>query len=389
MKKGIVLEVHDDYVTMLTPEGEFLKSRKQKTQVGIGEEVIFFPLHTSREMKKRGLATFFKLRWAIVTVLTAAILLFSFYPKYMNNQVYAYVSLDVNPSIELSLNKKMQVVSIVGYNEEGKKLVKNLQNWENEGLMNVSTQILDIIRQQGYLTSGSEVIIASVLSNSDNLAWKKKIQTEILSISQTIQIDDISVTMIETTSEKRGEAIKLGISPGEFVQKEKNIELVDSDNTSKQDEKSTETQGSNVNGSQNVIKNQDLNKASNNGIVENKKARDRQTERNKNFDHLTKEQKEKYKQEKEKRKEHREQKREEWKKNPDKMKKEWKEKNGDQKHDNKEWKERKGDRKPENKEWKERKDDRKQDNKKQNERREHNSNNNKHERKDREHRKNN
>ena len=241
MKKGIVLEVHDDYVTMLTPDGEFLKSRKQRGQLDIGEETIFFPLHMGAEEKGK-LASFFKMKWAIVTLLTATVLILSFYPKYINNQVYAYVSLDVNPSLELGLNKNMKVISIDAFNDEGKLLLPRLGKWKNEDLSKVSSDIMQLIRQDGYLKSSANVVIASVLTDSENLVWKKKIQNELSSISENIQEDNVIVTTIETTNEKRDEAIKQGISPGKFVQNERKMELVDTDDTSKATEESAELQ---------------------------------------------------------------------------------------------------------------------------------------------------
>ncbi|WP_223700592.1 anti-sigma factor domain-containing protein [Sutcliffiella deserti] len=232
MKKGIVLEVHDDYVTMLTPDGEFLRSRKQKGEVGIGEEIIFFPMHRSTESSKKRRFSLFKIRWAIVTLLTATILLFTLYPKYINNQVYAYISLDVNPSLELSINKHFRVLSIDAYNEEGKRLLGDLKDWENEEIAHVSSMIMGLIREEGYLNNGGEVIIASVLSESDNLIWKNKIQNEIIAISKTIQVENINVTTIETTNEKRGEALRQGVTPGKFIQNERSTELVEKDDTS-------------------------------------------------------------------------------------------------------------------------------------------------------------
>jgi len=46
-------------------------------------------------------------------------------------------------------------------------------------------------------------------------------------------VENVSVTTIETTSEKRDEAIKQGVSPGTYVQNERKTELVDSEDTSK------------------------------------------------------------------------------------------------------------------------------------------------------------
>ncbi|WP_339149750.1 MULTISPECIES: anti-sigma factor domain-containing protein [unclassified Sutcliffiella] len=232
MKKGIVLEVHDEHVTILTPEGEFLKSRKQKGQVDLGEEIVFFPLHRAEKERKGKLSSIFRAKWAVISVLTAIILAFSLYPKYTSNQVYAYVSVDVNPSVELGVNKDMKVISIEAYNEEGKDIIKQLVEWENKDLTKVSSQMFDIFREKGYLTENSEVLIASVLTHEKNEGWNSLMQSKITSISEKIQQDKVSITTLETTTQERSDAIKEGLSPGKYIQKEQKTDLVDSEDTS-------------------------------------------------------------------------------------------------------------------------------------------------------------
>ncbi|ART75918.1 hypothetical protein B4U37_07690 [Sutcliffiella horikoshii] len=233
MKKGIVLEVHDEHVTILTPEGEFLKSRKQKGQVALGEEIVFFPLHRAETAKKGKWASAFRGKWAIISVMTAIILALTLYPRYSSNQVYAYVSVDVNPSIELGINKDMKVISLDAYNKEGEDILKQLKNWENEDITSVSSKIFDIFRQKGFLNENSEVLIASVLANETNSGWKTLMQNKITTISEKVQQDKVSITTLETTIEERSDALKEGISPGKYIQKEQETELVESEDTSK------------------------------------------------------------------------------------------------------------------------------------------------------------
>lgn len=232
MKKGIVLEVHDEHVTILTPEGEFLKSRKQKGQIDLGEEIVFFPLHRAEKERKWELSSIFRAKWAVISVLTAIILAFSLYPKFASNQVYAYISVDVNPSVELGVNKDMKVISIEAYNEEGKDIIKQLVEWENKDLTKVSSQMFDIFREKGYLTENSEVLIASVLTHEKNEGWNSLMQSKITSISEKIQQDKVSITTLETTTQERSDAIKEGLSPGKYIQKEQKTDLVDSEDTS-------------------------------------------------------------------------------------------------------------------------------------------------------------
>jgi len=233
VKKGIVLEVHDEHVTILTPEGEFLKSRKQKGQVHLGEEIVFFPLHRAESAKKGRLALDLRGKWAIISVMTAIILAFTLYPRYTSNQVYAYVSVDVNPSIELGINKDMKVISMDAYNEDGESIIKQMKDWEKQDITSVSSQIFDIFRQKGFLTENSEVLIASVLSNDTNSGWKTLMQNKITTISEKVQQDKVSITTLETTIKERADALKEGMSPGKYIQKEQKTELVESEDTSK------------------------------------------------------------------------------------------------------------------------------------------------------------
>ncbi|MFC0273536.1 anti-sigma factor domain-containing protein [Metabacillus herbersteinensis] len=43
MKRGVVVEENDDFVTLLTPDGQFLKTRNKKGEYVLGEEITFFP----------------------------------------------------------------------------------------------------------------------------------------------------------------------------------------------------------------------------------------------------------------------------------------------------------------------------------------------------------
>ncbi|MBK5445664.1 anti-sigma factor domain-containing protein [Peribacillus sp. TH24] len=43
MKKGVILSINKRFVTLLTPEGEFLKTKRQERTYEVGEEITFSP----------------------------------------------------------------------------------------------------------------------------------------------------------------------------------------------------------------------------------------------------------------------------------------------------------------------------------------------------------
>lgn len=42
MKKGIIMEMDDSYLTLLTPDGEFCRAHKQDLPYTVGDEIHFF-----------------------------------------------------------------------------------------------------------------------------------------------------------------------------------------------------------------------------------------------------------------------------------------------------------------------------------------------------------
>lgn len=77
----------------------------------------------------------------------------------------SYISIDVNPSIELALNRFDRVVSVTAYNTEGKEVIKNLplkgKIYTSAIDTIVESEIMNI-----YLTEESELIFTIAAENS-------------------------------------------------------------------------------------------------------------------------------------------------------------------------------------------------------------------------------
>ncbi|MDV2888449.1 SigI regulator RsgI, partial [Alkalihalophilus pseudofirmus] len=60
---------------------------------------------------------FFRAKPVLLTTLVIIIFMSLLFPLYRNDKAYAYLSIDVNPSIELGVNEKMQVIEMTGFNK--------------------------------------------------------------------------------------------------------------------------------------------------------------------------------------------------------------------------------------------------------------------------------
>jgi hypothetical protein len=217
MKKGIVMEIDASCLTLLTPEGEFLHARRQNQPYAIGEEIHFFPIEmvkTSNQLNP--LKNIFRFKPILGLMAAVVICLGTLFPMYQNNKAYAYMSIDVNPSIELGINKKMQVVEMTGFNEEGKKIISRMNDWEKKDVSELAKIILVEIEKEGFFDTKEQVIISTVRTEEPEVKVEKKLQENIEEIKATVNKQKIEVTVLKATEKEMEKAHKRGLTTGKY-----------------------------------------------------------------------------------------------------------------------------------------------------------------------------
>jgi hypothetical protein len=223
VKKGVIMEVDERFLTLLTPEGEFLRARKQRQDYLIGEEIDFFPV--SENKKKKSL--FFNLTpgkalpaAACAFIIAAA----SFIPFNNSNDVYAYMSIDVNPSIELAVNDELEVIDLEAYNVEGKKILSEIKDWDHADVSVVTTNIIEEIKVQGFFENHDKVVISTVYDDKKEIKVKQKLEADIEKIEEKIEKENIQLTVLKATKQERKEAHKQGVSTGVYKEKRQTVD---------------------------------------------------------------------------------------------------------------------------------------------------------------------
>ena len=215
MKEGVIIEVSKNKLKVITPEGEFLeiKNNHEFNQIG---DLIYFEPHISNGMP-RTLSTRKKTAIKTIVALAASILLvFSILPLILENtKVYAYVSLDMESSVELSVSEEMKVLDIQGFDQEGKEMLADLKEWENQDLDIVVTQILSVLHKKGKIQDEKEVVFSTVVLDQDK-SLEKNLEKKLTNV----QAADASSLKIETqraTIDDRQNAKEKGLSTGAYL----------------------------------------------------------------------------------------------------------------------------------------------------------------------------
>lgn len=218
MKKGVVMEVAKRHMIVLTKDGQFIRA-KSESNVDIGEEVTYSPLPTYQFL------TFFEKKMYSVPLasILAILLIFPISSFFQATTVYGVVSLDMNPSVELSVNDQYEVVSTVGYNEKGKSLLSDIDtSLEGMGLLNAASELLKEGHNQGMINETNSIYLSSALSFYDEVNF----ESWSLSILDEYNFDVYSIFVKDSVVK---EAQELSISPAKLLlQSKSEIESFDS-----------------------------------------------------------------------------------------------------------------------------------------------------------------
>ena len=129
----------------------------------------------------------------------------------------AYVSMDINPSVELGVNAFDKVVSVEAYNEDGEKILEGTDLVNSDIDDAVSTVISNAI-SEGYINEdGSSAIEITTSTDKENVATEldeslKEVADETLNennVEAEVETENVALA-------RRDEARKLGITPGKL-----------------------------------------------------------------------------------------------------------------------------------------------------------------------------
>jgi hypothetical protein len=158
--KAVVVEIKGHIAAVLSDDGCIEKVKNNNYAIG---QVI--------RMKEKTAIKTSKLKvWAAVAA--ALVVLIGGTSALAYGTPYSYVSVDVNPSIELSLNMFDRVLSVKAVNDDGAEVLSqiDLNQLNNQNINTAITTIVDEISNEGYFAEGEGGIIVAAASNDQSKA---------------------------------------------------------------------------------------------------------------------------------------------------------------------------------------------------------------------------
>mgnify|MGYP002752808731 CR=1 FL=1 len=213
--KAVVLEIKENWAAVLCEDGVVRKIKKGK--LSVGDSLDISPESRGKILSLGSFRRYIAGSAAALLLLTAGAS-----GVYSYNTVWAcsYVSLDINPSIEYTLNRQNYVIKVKGLNEEGQGIVDELMktSLRHVTLEEALEQTKLILSQKKYLNSDAgEYVLINVSASNDRRM--NILQKEALSAFSTEQTQGkLNLVLTGSTLKEHKTASSLGISIGTYQQ---------------------------------------------------------------------------------------------------------------------------------------------------------------------------
>lgn len=211
--KGIVVALKGKHAILLNQKGEFIRVKNNR-KFRIGYEVEIDSKVTSYNFK------------SLVKVLSiaAGFLLFLGIGMgaYTYNMPYNYINVDINPSMEFTVNIFGMVLDAKGLNSDGEELLKK-NSYKHLKIDKAVGEFIKLAVNEGFLVENNENAVMITVSGKDYNKLSNIKKELVSTASNTLEKDKVqSEVMAEEISlTERDSAKELGISPGKLVLIEK------------------------------------------------------------------------------------------------------------------------------------------------------------------------
>jgi hypothetical protein len=207
-KRGLIAKIKDNYCIVVTREGAYKKVPVPAGGARPGMEIsyrdyAFYPL-----LKPLMLA-------ASILVLLFSLTLFR---QAVLPPAAAYVSLDINPSLEMTVNRDMQVIEVSFFNDDGIDLVQEAELEGKTLYEALDTLVRNAIDRNYIKPDQKNLMISTVTAASadttelDPIKLQQALESAIAAGGFTGE-----VRVYQVADEVRTMAKQNGLSPGKFV----------------------------------------------------------------------------------------------------------------------------------------------------------------------------
>lgn len=188
----LVMECHRSYAVVLDNAGHFIKVANLSYTVG---QTVHSVIEMERPESVIDFSTYKKQCISIASAAACLCLLILSAWQFLFIS-YGTVRMQINPDVEISVNRLDYVIAIEGKNEDGKALIGGY-DYSFKKLTTVSNELTDLAMAGGYLSNGGKV---RVTVSSSHEKWQTETESHLITELKLHLGDGVIVTTEEDDS---------------------------------------------------------------------------------------------------------------------------------------------------------------------------------------------
>ncbi|HEY9059506.1 MAG TPA: hypothetical protein VIO64_03230 [Pseudobacteroides sp.] len=191
--KGIVLEIDEKGAILINNEGNYIRIRNKKELIpGV---LVEYSESDVINTDKKQLFSFLRENSKLVYAFGSAavfifiVALFAIISRQAVNETFAYIDVDINPSIELKINKDSSIIGVKTLNKDGEELCQNI-DFIGKKAENGVMDIINKSAELGYFQDKTKlVLVAGALMVDEKISSDKyqKLNIEMGSLIEKIK----------------------------------------------------------------------------------------------------------------------------------------------------------------------------------------------------------
>jgi len=113
-----------------------------------------------------------------------------------NNEVVSILTIDVNPSIQINLDKNNIVINVIPLNDDSKLLLAD-KKFYGKTIENTLETIISLLKEKNYFDEGTNAILINVKSNDKELSDTVQEKVETITKDKEINVEVIMLSVEE------------------------------------------------------------------------------------------------------------------------------------------------------------------------------------------------
>ena len=117
----------------------------------------------------------------------------------------------------MSVTKDLRVIDLQACNDDGRRILKELKQWENEQLQEVIRTIIKQSQEDKYLTNDKQVMLTAVAKDK---SLEPQLEKAMKELKKEYELKHITVEYQNSTMQVRENARKAGMGTGVYIKQE-------------------------------------------------------------------------------------------------------------------------------------------------------------------------